>query len=309
MELKPISAALAVIFGTGGLLVASGARADSMTGSLTVTGPPPSTQTAPGPSFNLTTNQLFFTSLSPGYSGYATGDLASGIMSLQAVTGGIVSPPGDGLATVTYTTTITNSGSAAQAYTFNYYINGGTLISDPVFGFGSGPGSVTAQFGATVSLNGTSTQLYGATLVGSATGAYVGESFQVTNMTGSAYSTTPIQGNLGEMATFGPLQGSFALGTLAAGQSEVLTYTLTGMTTTALPNGHLDYYGGGIAQLGDPNSVQGQGLTTFGVSPVGGAVSAVPEPSTNVILGTGALLLAGLALRRRRTAALGASFA
>ena len=299
MDLKPLNSALAIVFGAGGLAgAAANSWADELSGSLTDAG---SVQSSAGPSFDFTASQVLATCLCPGYSGYLVGDLNGGIMSAQAVTGTLGSAPGNGQAMAAYSTTITNTGSTPQAFVFNYYIGSGTLISDPVFNYGSGPGSVTAQISATIALNGQTAWSYGATLTGSAASSASGGTFNlVTSPGGPAYVTTPVQGIYGESVSFSPYTGSFALGTLAAGQSEVLTYTLSGTTTTSgITPSQLAYYGGALAQIGDPFSVQDQGITTFGVTP-SSVVSAVPEAGTNTMLASGLLLLGGLALKRRR---------
>ncbi len=301
MEPKPLNAACALIFGLTGTLAAGTALAQqSLTGSLTVSGSPPTTQSSAGPNFDLTTSQNFYTNLGTPYNGTIVGNLDQGIISSQAVTGGFEGSPGDGTAITTYTTTITNTSSAAQAFTFNYYIGSGTLIAMPLFN--NGGGSVQSSIGASIVLNGTTEWSYSASLTGTAQSAYNGISFDLSAGTnGPSYSTQLIQDNFGETVTFNPYQGSLGLGTLAPGQSDVLTYTLSGTTATTFGtnSGGLAFYGGGLAQIGDPFSVQGTGLKTFQVTS-GGLVSAVPEPSMSVMALGGVALLAGLSARRRR---------
>jgi hypothetical protein len=301
MRLTRLNCAMALAFGplclagpigalAGGLPDAS----SSLTGTVTLG----STQSSPGPSFDLTTTQSFYTSLSPPFSSYAIGDLSQGVMSVQGVTSPDVAASGS--ASSTFTETFTNTGSTAQAYNFNFYIGSGSLVTLPVFNYPSGPGSVSAELGANIALNGQSLWSYNATLSGSATGAYSGEAFNlVTSSPALTFAQGTIQDGFGDAVTFNPYQGSIALGTLAAGQSEQLTYTLFGDSFSQAGSGGLAFYGGALAQIGDPFSVEGQGITTFGVTP-SSVVSAVPEAGTNTMLASGLLLLGGLALKRRR---------
>jgi hypothetical protein len=304
MDKKPSLSILALMISAGSAL-SGAAYADNMSGSITVTGDPttgstPSAQSGSGQSFTLTNNQNLYTSLSPPYSGSLTASVPNGIMSLQAVTASpITGISGNTVDQLTYTTTFTNTGGASQAFAFNYYIGSSTLIADPVFNFASPAGSVYAGVNAAISVNGTQAWSSNANLTGSATGPYTGESFNlVTSRPASSYTITPIQGNLGELVSFGALSGAVPLGVLAPGQVVQITYTLTGTTSTTETSNSLAFYGGSLAQIGDPFSVKGQGITTFGVSPLG-AVSAVPETSTTVMAAAGLAMLAAMTRRRK----------
>ena len=299
MRFTPLKCAMAMIFGVGGLSSSSSAFADflstgssSLNGSTTVAGV---TQSSPGPTFDLTNTQYFYTCLCVPYSTNAVGDLNQGIISVQSVT----DQYGTGVASETYTTTITNNGTTAQSGDFNFYLGSASLIASPTSNFMSGPGSVSASFDATIAINGQTAWSYGASLSGSSSGSFAVPDFTFSPGSGGpTYSSSLFQDNLIDIVTFAPYSGEVSLGTLAPGQSEVLTYTLSADSDSSFSAGELAFYGGALAQVGDPFSVQGQGLTTFGVGPAN-VVAAVPEPGTEVMFVAGLALLGGIAARRR----------
>jgi hypothetical protein len=304
MRLKPLNCALAAIFTAGGFCGATNALADgvaatdsSLTGTTTLSGV---TQSSPGPTFTLLTTQTFQDCLCSPYSGFATGDLAASTFGLQAVG----DYHGFGTASETFTTTVINNGSTSEAAAFNFDIPGATLIASPLW-YGTG-GTDGATISATIDVNGRNAFAYSATATGTSPGPGSGEPFGETfafSSTGSGLSpqTSLFQTNEVEVVTFGDYSSAIALGTLAPGQSEVITYTLTGETFGSIDPAELQYYGGALAQIGDPLNVAGQPLPppSFGVGPPP-TVSAVPEPGTEVMFAGGLALLGGLAARRKR---------
>jgi hypothetical protein len=311
MKLNSLSSAIALAFGSAALVSLPGyAIADTLTATyyniddysyqtITDTGPVLSYGTAP----TLSASNLVDYGVS--HAGYA-GNIANGTMSAYAISGNHGFGPSD--TAITYSATVTNNTSSAQNYTFNFTTGGGALES-ATFPYDPDPGNepMQAQISAIIAVNGNTAWSSSATLNGLPSGWTLnttGDAFtQSTQTTGSTYVAGP---SLFETVSFASYSGSVDLGMLAAGESKSLTYTLDAHTLTPVLAQDLNYngyfYGGGIAEIGDPFGLQSSGGTggaAFQVALASG-VSAVPEAETAELMGAGLMMMGALTLRKKK---------
>ena len=298
MPVGKLNAAFVIIFGAYGF-VGGGAEAmaDSLNGSYAIPGvdldSPNVTFSASGSDLNAdgafggpTAVPFFVFGLGsyPSYAGF-TGSTSQGVLSALAAAGGHSTYAGSAQSSISYSTTITNTGQSAQDFQFNFSIAGSLLQAAP-----DAATPTTAQIGALIQVNGASVWSSGATLFGNDFNNTPSFSVSTTGSAFLSYTTTDGAAffQSAEILNFDPFAGVLDLGTLASGQSETLTYTLSAQTLFPKTADDSDY-GGGVAEIGNPNLGGSFSVTT----------TPVPELDSVAMMAAGLTLLGALARRRR----------
>lgn len=206
--------------------------------------------------------------------------------------------------------TVTNNTGAAQNFTFNFFINAGSLTTSNSVGF-SATESILAGYDLNILVNGSSIWNSAATLTTDANGSNIVKS-------GADLNSSISSGSNYYWSSFSDV---LSLGTFQNNETFTLDYFLTTKTvnnfTTLITHncytsnyGYGDGYGYGYgsgsteycydseeggsayARIGDPNDID---YTRIDESTIG-VTSSVSEPTSLVLVGAG---LAGLAFRRR----------
>jgi hypothetical protein len=215
----------------------------------------------------------------------ATGDLwvgaSSGSYNGTAVNNDFASDGGTASASISYDVVVSNTTSSAQTYSFNFYLQEGSLALS-LEGNQIYPESATNTL--EILVNGVVVWQSSATLMwSSATGVVLstaGADLGYTSSSGWPSSSSYV---------FSAYAGSVSLGALAAGESVTVTYLLVS-SADADVTGEPAGYGGSVASLSDPVSVSGE--SAFSVS-----IAAVPEPNAYAMI-LSSLGLLGLLARR-----------
>jgi hypothetical protein len=287
-KLNTLNAAIATAIGLGssGLAGAS----DLMTGTIIDAG---GTSTTTGAAVSQTSSiqNLTFGLQTVGAS--YVGDVAGAAMSATATTGGNTS----GVSTIAYSTTVTNSGTAASPFELAINIGSSNLLAVDQISFGSGIQTATMSVGANVSVNGTSVWGSSASLAltNDFAGVYSNPNPYSLSTSGAAFAGYTAQNVFVgaetpyETVSFTPYSYAVPLGVLAPGQSEDVVYTLT---ASAQQTGGFEGYGGGISTVGDPFGVQGGPAFEVEMAPV-------PLPAPLELMAAGLSMLAMMARRRK----------
>jgi hypothetical protein len=189
------------------------------------------------------------------------------------------------------TRTATNTGTSGQSYSFNFTINGPTLVAHVYDGgLPSDPGAPALTFevlvrsGANVLWQSTATLLGGFT---TNDGLLLELQEGGVDLGGTQFIESSNVGGY----RFDSFSGSVDLGEVAAGASvdvETILRVRVAARGTEL---------GGLASIGDPNDLSGNGGFSGGIV---ASSAVIPEPSTASLMGVGALLVLGVLGGRRR---------
>lgn len=170
----------------------------------------------------------------------------------------------------------------------------------------------TAAYDAYAGLSGEiiwgDTNLWSVDLDVYSSGAVVDGALQRT--TDHAFSRTGAAGDFeisgsGAEYFYSPYAKTLGLGSLAAGEERLLTYTLSGIGEYVGGSDGDSYGYGGQAVVGayDPFDFDGRPVDEFGNPLPGGLQAPVPEPGTYAMLGIGLATLFGVVRSRRRRSA------
>lgn len=292
---KPMAVAIAVAAALWGSSAHALLVDANVSGSLTVNGSVIASQATPGDSSPISgSNNL---SGIGGLNSFFYGNLDTGSTNMRAISG--LQNQVDSL--IIYTAVVTNDSASAQDVAFNFFLGRGRVGVDTNFSSPTQNGFGNASLASSITWGGSTLWSVGVA-VDKATGAAATNT--VTTTPSAAGFTTSASG---DSVYYDAYTGNLGLGTLAAGESKTLSYSILGSAYYDNNGDDVSFYGyGGRAVVGNTDPFDFVGSSPdepsgFATSFAGTPSQPVPEPGTWALMGAGlAGIWAGSRTRRRR---------